>query len=279
MPVPTLRRLLLLTSAALAVAAGLGSSSGAAGRGGCAAGPDWPAAKPALAAAVLDLVNAHRRTLGLGPLRISATLTAAAVWKARHMARYHYMSHDDPAPPVARSPFDRIRACGYSGAAMGENIAEGFPTPASVMQAWLNSPGHRANIEGRQYAAIGIGAAADGSGAVYWTQDFGSRVDAGAPAAAVVHPKGLLARRDRASTARGRAVVLWVLHNDRRPRTGTRIAGLSRQPRHGVASVDRGSITYQPRPGFVGRDRFRYVLVDSSGERSSALVVVRVRRR
>ena len=66
---------------------------------------------------------------------------------------------------------------------MGENIAYGYPTPQDVMTGWLNSPGHKANIENASYRAIGIGAAGS---TVFWAQDFGTtddyrRRDAAAP--------------------------------------------------------------------------------------------------
>ena len=74
------------------------------------------------------------------------------------MAYYGYMQHDDPAPPIARLWYQRVQACGYAGSGMGENIAYGYPTPQDVMNGWLNSPGHKANIENASYRAIGVGA-------------------------------------------------------------------------------------------------------------------------
>jgi uncharacterized protein YkwD len=142
--------------------------------GACAPGADWPAARSDLADGVLAAVNAHRSALGRRPLTVSPTLTAAAVWKARHMARYGYMSHDDPAPPVGRSTAARIAACGYSGGGWGENIAAGFRTSQTVVQAWLASPGHRANIEQPSFTTTGIGAAVSPNGSVFWSQTFGT---------------------------------------------------------------------------------------------------------
>ncbi|HSD75904.1 MAG TPA: CAP domain-containing protein, partial [Solirubrobacteraceae bacterium] len=116
----------------------------------------------------------------------SPTLSAAAAWKARHMAYYGYFGHDDPAPPVAQTVGERIAACGYAGSDIGENIAYGERSAAEVMQGWLASPGHRANIERADYRAIGVGVAAGAAGASYWVQDFGTVADAGA----VVPPAG-----------------------------------------------------------------------------------------
>jgi hypothetical protein len=91
---------------------------------------------------VLRLVNNHRVSIGRAPFSTSASLTSAAVWKARHMASYRYMSHNDPAPPVARSWLDRVHTCGYpTSAGAGENIAYRYRTPAEVVNAWLGSPG------------------------------------------------------------------------------------------------------------------------------------------
>ena len=103
--------------------------------GDCQPGADWPAPMPAPAADVVARVNAHRSGQGLGALVVSPALTAAAEWKARHMARYGYVEHDDPAPPVQRTPFERMQACGYPEVLLGENIAAGYDSGASVMQA------------------------------------------------------------------------------------------------------------------------------------------------
>jgi hypothetical protein len=114
-------------------------------------------------------------------LKVSSTLTNAAIWKSRHMAYYQYMQHNDPAPPVARTWFDRIVACNYptSNASVGENIAYGYSTPSAVMNGWMNSSGHRANILNSSFRVIGVSAAATSNGTLYWTQDFGSYDDSG----------------------------------------------------------------------------------------------------
>src|SRR3954453_10178909 len=177
MPSGMFRVLLVRVVGAAALAAvGLfaGRATGgatAATTGDCVPAPSWPAAQPAGAAAVLAAVNAHRATRGLAPLRVSASLTASATWKARHMAAYNYMAHDDPAPPVARSFFSRVAACGYGGAA-GENVARWYPSAAAVVQAWLADAPHRANIEGG-WSTTGIAVAVSSAGVPYWVEDFG----------------------------------------------------------------------------------------------------------
>jgi uncharacterized protein YkwD len=148
--------------------------------GDCTPGGDWPAVRADLASAVLVAVNQHRAMVAAPALVTSPTLTAAAVWKARHMARYGYMAHDDPAPPVARTPADRLAACGYVGG-WGENIAFGYTTAPAVLAAWLASPGHKANLEQPAWLATGIGVAVAPNGVTYWAQEFGTTIDDGLP--------------------------------------------------------------------------------------------------
>lgn len=133
----------------------------------------WPVADRELALMVHGLVNAHRQSLGLQPVVRIGSLTAAAEWKARHMAQYAYMAHDDPAPPVARPWYERLADNGYASSFAAENIAFGYPTPASVMQGWLQSPPHKVNLETPAWTATGIGAARASNGTVYWAECFG----------------------------------------------------------------------------------------------------------
>jgi Cysteine-rich secretory protein family len=177
------RPLLVLLLAAPLMLAVLGSGHrgvATAAVGDCTPEASWGTVRGDLAAQVVGLVNQHRAGIGRDALVESATLTAAAVWKARHMAAYGYMSHDDPAPPVQRQWFERFAACGYTAGSSAENIAYGYPSPTSVMQGWLSSPGHKANIEG-SFRAIGVGVAAASNGTLYWAQTFGSVADSGAP--------------------------------------------------------------------------------------------------
>ena len=145
--------------------------------GDCSPATEWPGSDVGSAARVVELVNEHRSQLGLALLQVSGSLASSADWKARHMARYGYMQHSDPAPPVARSVGQRLEACGYTSGAWGENIAYGYPTPEAVVAGWLASPGHRANIENPGFTAIGVGAAAASGGTMYWAQNFGTLAD------------------------------------------------------------------------------------------------------
>jgi uncharacterized protein YkwD len=176
--VPRSAPIAVIIAAAAALAVAPAPAPATAVVGNCTPGAAWAADRSNLADAVIKLVNAHRASLGLRTLAVSPALTRSAVWKARHMATYRYMAHDDPAPPVSRTVGERIAACGYSGG-WGENIAEGFPTASSVVAAWLNSPGHRANIENPSYVVTGSGAAVASGGVTLWAQDFGSTNDGG----------------------------------------------------------------------------------------------------
>jgi uncharacterized protein YkwD len=183
--------------------------------GNCTPGSDWGTSRPDLASQVVTLINNHRTSMGLVALKVSPTLTNAAVWKARHMARYQYMQHDDPAPPIARTVPDRLEACGYPSrtTGWGENIAYGYTTPSAVVQAWLNSPGHRANIERASYRSTGVGAAASASGVLYWSQEFGTFDDSGSggtPPPSGSAPTVTLTGSPASSTTSGNASFTWT---------------------------------------------------------------------
>lgn len=117
---------------------------------------------------VVRLVNAQRAKAGCPALRTDRRLRKAAYLHSRDMGVHHYFDHNSQD---GRTPWDRIRAQGYKFPS-AENIAEGQPTPASVMDAWMHSAGHRANILNCDYKAIGVGVW-KGGGAPIWTQDFG----------------------------------------------------------------------------------------------------------
>ena len=121
------------------------------------------------AAEVVRLVNVARAKAGCGPVRVDSRLTTAARLHSEDMARQNYFSHTSLD---GRSPWDRILAQGYR-AGSAENIAAGYATPAAVMDGWMNSPGHRANILACSSKAIGVGLGRGGSYGIYWTQDFG----------------------------------------------------------------------------------------------------------
>ena len=186
--VPTVRVFVAAAIAAGLIAAAVpalkGSSPALGATPSCTPAATWPGTNASFAQQVVDLTNQYRASLnrGLPMLAVDATLTDAAVWKSRHMAAYGYFAHNDPAPPVARTPFTRMLNCGYSaGGSLGENIAAGQQTPSAVMAAWIASPGHRANLESASFRSIGVGVAVGGTYGIYWTQDFGGGVSSGTP--------------------------------------------------------------------------------------------------
>jgi uncharacterized protein YkwD len=123
-----------------------------------------------VAAQVLTLVNAERAKAGCGSLVTSAALQQAAQGHSADMAANDYFSHTSQD---GRTFADRIRAAGYTGGAIAENIAAGQATAGAVMTSWMNSPGHRANILNCAYRYLGVGYAKGGTYGTYWTQDFG----------------------------------------------------------------------------------------------------------
>jgi uncharacterized YkwD family protein len=118
---------------------------------------------------VITLVNKERTNRGLQTLTKNFQLANMARCKSQDMATKNYFSHTSP---TYGSPFTMMQNFGLHFTAAGENIAMGQPTPQAVMTAWMNSPGHRANILSPAYNQIGVGFAKSSSGVDYWTQDF-----------------------------------------------------------------------------------------------------------
>ena len=115
---------------------------------------------------VVRLVNEQRARHGLKPLTENWELSRVARYKSQDMVDNRYFSHTSP---TYGSPFQMIRAFGVSFRTAGENIAYGQRTPQAVVNAWMNSSGHRANILNASYTQIGVGYVANGN---YWTQMF-----------------------------------------------------------------------------------------------------------
>ncbi|MGR6965993.1 CAP domain-containing protein [Geodermatophilus sp. URMC 61] len=125
-------------------------------------------ADPTAEAAVLALVNEARVDAGCGALTTDPALAAVARAHSADMRDRDYFSHTSPE---GLSPFDRAEQAGvdYSRA---ENIAFGQSDATAVMEAWLKSPGHRANILDCELTKLGVGVA-EGPGGPWWTQLFG----------------------------------------------------------------------------------------------------------
>ena len=115
---------------------------------------------------VIDLVNNIRVQNGLKKLTSNWELSRIARYKSQDMHDRNYFSHTSP---TYGSPFDMIKSFGLSYRTAGENIAKGQRTPQEVVNAWMNSSGHRANILNASYTQIGVGYYANGN---YWTQMF-----------------------------------------------------------------------------------------------------------
>jgi uncharacterized YkwD family protein/spore coat assembly protein SafA len=118
---------------------------------------------------VVRLVNVERAKAGLQPLKSNWQAARVARYKADDMLKNNYFSH---ISPTYGSPFDMMKSFGLQFSAAGENIAEGQRTPQEVMDAWMNSPGHKANILSPAYTEIGVGAAKASTGGLIWVQEF-----------------------------------------------------------------------------------------------------------
>ena len=117
---------------------------------------------------VFDLVNQIREENGLEPFVYNETLAETARAHSQDMIDRNFFDHTNPD---GKSPFDRMRDNGLSYSMAAENIAVGYPSPEAVVEGWMNSQGHRANILGG-CEELGVGLALGGSYGYYWTQCF-----------------------------------------------------------------------------------------------------------
>ncbi len=161
----------------------LGTTHARAAQHECANAEITPTAsnEPVVRAAILCLHNQIRAERRLPALRTNARLAKAALGHSNDMVSRSYFEHTTPAGVTM---VDRILAARYAsrnvGWSLGENLAWGTgsrATPRSIMQAWMDSPGHRANVVKRAYREIGIGVVTGvptgGSGGATYTADFG----------------------------------------------------------------------------------------------------------
>ncbi|MFD8653527.1 CAP domain-containing protein [Streptomyces mirabilis] len=117
---------------------------------------------------VLKLVNDERAKVGCSPVAANSALSDLAQAFSEDMAARDFFDHTDPS---GLSPWDRAAKAGITSLG-GENIARGQADAAAVMEAWMNSPGHRANILNCDFKTLGVGVHL-GTGGPWWTQDFG----------------------------------------------------------------------------------------------------------
>ena len=115
---------------------------------------------------VVRLVNVERSKAGLPALKTDWELARVAEHKSQDMRDKKYFSHTSP---TYGSPFTMMKNYGIQYRAAAENIAQGQRTPEKVVNAWMNSSGHRANILNKNFTHIGVGYVEDGH---YWTQMF-----------------------------------------------------------------------------------------------------------
>ncbi|WP_173861704.1 CAP domain-containing protein, partial [Streptomyces aureus] len=120
-----------------------GTGSGDEAGNGTGTGPQNDRGNSSEADQVIALVNAERAKAGCGPLSANATLTRAAQGHSEDMAARDFFDHTNPD---GAGPGERVTAAGYPWSTYGENIAMGQSSPEQVMESWMNSPGHRANI-------------------------------------------------------------------------------------------------------------------------------------
>ena len=118
---------------------------------------------------VVRLVNEERAKNGLKALTIDYDLCRVARVKSQDMKNNNYFAHQSP---TYGSPFDMMERFGISYRSAAENIAKGQTSPKAVVNAWMNSSGHRKNILSPSYTHIGVGHVASGN---YWTQMFVGR--------------------------------------------------------------------------------------------------------
>lgn len=118
---------------------------------------------------VVELVNIERQKAGLPALTLDSQLANVARLKSKDMATNNYFAHQSP---TYGSAGDMLNKFGIRWSAWGENIAYGQNTPEIVVNAWMNSPGHRANILSAKFGKIGVGYVVNENGRPYWTQIF-----------------------------------------------------------------------------------------------------------
>ena len=152
---------------------------------GCAVPAVEPAPSPASAAAkdrfgatearIFGLINAERRHQGLPALVYNEQLDQMAVIQARNMAHFQKMSHVLPESTLPTLG-DRARYVAYPFGRLAENVALGYPNAETVVQGWMASKGHKANILNSNVMETGIAIARSSAGGLYYCQVFGRRL-------------------------------------------------------------------------------------------------------
>lgn len=137
--------------------------------------PAPPGSAPSLTDQIVTLTNNFRRQNGLAPVTLNPQLSSAAQSHSQNMALQDYFEHTSP---TGSTPGQRATAAGYRWSRVAENIGAGYTSAESVVQGWINSPGHRANLLDARVREIGVGYffLANDTGSEnwnhYWTQVF-----------------------------------------------------------------------------------------------------------
>ena len=134
-----------------------------------------PATLGATESRIFRLVNAERRRQGLPDLVYNPQLDRMAKIQAQNMARFQKMAHVLPEATLPTLT-DRARESGYPYARLAENVALGYLSAETVVDGWMASKGHRANILNRDVGETGIGIARSAAGGLYYCQVFGRRM-------------------------------------------------------------------------------------------------------
>lgn len=117
----------------------------------------------------LERVNGVRTANDLAPLAWDEAAARAAYEHSWDMDLRQYFDHVNPD---GKDPGDRLTEAGVAWTLVGENIARGHPDPAAVVQGWLESPAHRANLLTPAYTRVGIGVHTGPAEGPWWTQDL-----------------------------------------------------------------------------------------------------------
>jgi uncharacterized protein YkwD len=124
---------------------------------------------------IFDLINVERRRQGLPALVYNPELDRMAKIQAQNMAHFQKMAHVIPESSLPTLS-DRARNVGYPYARLAENVALGYPNAETVVEGWMASKGHRANILQHDVEETGIGVARSAAGGLYYCQVFGRRM-------------------------------------------------------------------------------------------------------
>jgi len=124
---------------------------------------------------ILGLINSERLHRGLPALVYNNQLNEMATIQAKNMARFQKMAHVLPGADLPTLG-DRAHFVAYTYGRLAENVALGYPDAETVVQGWMNSKGHRANILNSEVVETGIAIARSSAGGLYYCQVFGRRL-------------------------------------------------------------------------------------------------------